>query len=56
MSGSRATGAPFLITLIEYRRPICSGLWCAQLVFVEFRETMSDAIFREKRIEKWLRA
>ena len=27
-----------------------------RLVFVEFHETMTDAIFREKRIEKWPRA
>ena len=27
-----------------------------RLVFVEFRETMEDAILREKRIKKWRRA
>lgn len=27
-----------------------------RLVFVEFHETMEDAILREKRIEKWRRA
>ena len=26
-----------------------------KLVFVEFHETMEDAILREKRIEKWRR-
>ena len=27
-----------------------------RLVFVEFHETMADAILREKRIKKWRRA
>src|SRR6202022_1505104 len=27
-----------------------------KLIFVEFHETMMDAILREKRIKKWLRA
>jgi putative endonuclease len=57
MSASRAT---LLAVFGKHRSNVVSGFvkdyGVYRLVFVEFHETMTDAILREKRIKKWRRA
>ena len=56
MSVSQVILRAVLGNIFECGRWICLDYGVHRLVFVEFHETMADAILRENRIKKWRRS